>query len=760
MGSHVILNDSTRCSEPSPLGRPSQGRWTRASRPSTRGPRLGALAALTLGLSTLAACNRSPATGGEARGALHGAASGANVLLITMDTTRMSRLGCYGYQRARTPNLDALAASGVRFTRAYAPAGITRVAHASLFTGVHPPEHGVRDNGRFALGTELPTLAEQFRAQGYRTAAFVSAQVVAKKFGLNRGFDEYSDEMPRDASGQSFFEQPGNVTADRALAWLEQKSAQPFFVWVHFYDPHSAYNPPKELLEALGDPYDGEIAFMDIQIGRLLDSLKQHNQLENTLVVAVADHGEGLGDHGFKWHALLVYDEELRIPLIFSMPGKLPQGTTPHDVVRMVDLMPTLLDLAGLATPPTVTGRTLLPAFEGKALAPRTVYAETLFPYYNFGWAPLYVLIDDPWKVIRGPKPELYQIVEDPGELRNQFVANPAVAQSMLNKLLTTEESMQRREAPDVSLDETDLAALRSLGYVGGGIASDEPPETLDLPNPVEMVPVYEQFRLAESLAAANRYDEAVRLLEAAADQAPNSFSILEFLGIAYKRVGRTDESQQALLSAIALNQAGADTYRTLAGVMAERGSVMGAMKVCAKALELEPDDTNGRELMASLQQVAAQQLATIEQLRIQTSSPDAPADLLLQLAILLSRTGDLPGAIAVLRSALASSPDDVLLNNALAWFLAAGWEDSLRDGAEALRLAQKAAATVDVDLRHHVLHTLAAAQAETGAWPDAIATQRQAIEAARAAGDARAAAKYERELRLLNQRKPLRELP
>lgn len=525
-------------------------------------------------------------------------AGGYNLLLITLDTTRADHIGCYGWTRAATPVLDSLARTGVKFEQAFSHAPITLPSHTSLLTGTLPPEHGVRDNGRYVLGPELPTLAEVYRQHGYKTGAFVAAGVLDSRYGLDRGFDTYDDEMPRNPAGEPYRDRHGDAVCDRALTWLEQTRDKPFMCWVHFFDPHAPYVPPPAFLAKTGDPYDGEIAFVDAQIGRLMDWLKTNDLSSRTLVVAVADHGESLGDQGYLWHALLVYVSTMRVPLILSLPGRLPQGTSSPDMAGISDIMPTILDFMGWSVPDQVTGRSLLPALRGHTMPAHAIYGESDFPYNSFGWSKLRCLVNTRWKYIRAPKAELYDRLADPGETQNLTEVHPDVTQKLEADLAALEENMAVRESPVRRMDADTRQTLRSLGYVGG-----EPPqvEPANLKNPRDMVHVNTAFREAESLLGARRPKQAIALLEPAVKESPESFVLVEMLGKAYAMVGRFKEAERLLLEALVLYPDSADTYELLSITFASQSQFDKAIEACQKVLEIEPDHERGRALLEKL---------------------------------------------------------------------------------------------------------------------------------------------------------------
>ncbi|MBK8270424.1 MAG: sulfatase [Planctomycetes bacterium] len=309
-----------------------------------------------------------------------------HILVVTLDTTRADRIGCYGWASARTPRLDALAAGGVRFAEAFASAPLTLPSHASLFTGVHPPVHGCRVNAAESLGTAIPVMSDVMKSRGYSTAAFVSAFVLHKRFGLDRGFDVYDDRLNTGAEAEatSHGERRGDLTCDAALAWLSRHANERVFLWVHLFDPHTPYAAPAPY----GDdeaPYDGEIAFADAQVARLLNWFEESGKFENTLVVVAGDHGESLGEHGEPTHGVLLHDSTLRVPLILHWPRALPPEKVVEANVELVDVLPTVLEAVGAPLPQGLSGRSLKPLWEGRADAERLVYSETEYPWRSYG---------------------------------------------------------------------------------------------------------------------------------------------------------------------------------------------------------------------------------------------------------------------------------------------------------------------------------------------------------------------------------------
>lgn len=429
-----------------------------------------------------------------------------NIVLITLDTTRADHLGLYGGDSRVSPHLDRLAALGTVFTACDTASPLTLPAHATLLSGLYPPRHGLRANGRGHLGADFPILPQWLSLHGYQTGAFISSAVLDRRHGLDRGFDTYDDRMGSRA------ERRGDITVDRALAWWRERDARPAFLWVHLFDPHAPYEPPAPWSALFPDrPYDGELAFVDAQTGRLLAGLGAPG-LE-TLVAVIGDHGEGLGEHGEREHGLLLYQSTLAVPFILSGPG-IPVGRRVTTPVRTIDLLPTLLALAGVPDPDGLPGR--------DALAPATAtlesYAETLMPWDDYGWHPLRSLRRGKYKLIRGAYPSLYDLRGDPDETQDLLghEATPvtpgirARSLEMEAALLALQEesgtAAGRKESPVQSLD-----LLRSLGYLAG--TAGVPPADANLLDPRGQTSFHQL--VGEALAAYRhaRHERAATIL-------------------------------------------------------------------------------------------------------------------------------------------------------------------------------------------------------------------------------------------------------
>jgi choline-sulfatase len=395
-----------------------------------------------------------------------------HLILITIDTLRADRVGAYGYARARTPRIDALATKGVRFDAAFATAPITLPSHASLLTGVYPPGHGSRHNG-MAVHENVPTLATILANAGFTTGAFVSAFPLDRRFGIDRGFSTYDDRLPRGNRGQALNERPGRIVVDEAQRWIEASRERRMFLWVHLFEPHAPYGDPRSGRSA-SDRYDDDVAEADVQVGRLMEALG--SEASRSLVVVASDHGEAFGEHGEVTHSLFVYDTTLRVPLLISAPG-IPSKVITQPV-SLVDVLPTVVALLGMK-PANVDGTDLSPAFGGAALQDRELYAESYAPLLDFGWSPLRTMRSGGFKFIEAPAAELYDLSKDLGETSNVLAQHGPKAAALRDRV-------QRFPPPvfeQASVDKDSLGRLQSLGYLargGGSPASGPRPDPKD----------------------------------------------------------------------------------------------------------------------------------------------------------------------------------------------------------------------------------------------------------------------------------------
>jgi choline-sulfatase len=387
-----------------------------------------------------------------------------SLVLITLDTTRADRLPAYGFQGVSTPALDRLAAEGIVFEDAVAPVPLTLPSHASLLTGRWPTKHGIRDNADAALAPAELTLAEVLRDRGVRTGAFVASVVLQSGRGLEQGFGTYVDVPKRSCGNVTERRRPGDAVVDDVMAWIDQNAERPFFTWVHLYDAHRPYHVPEAYANRHGDPYLDAIAFQDSQVARIVQQLESRRLLDRTIVVVAADHGESLGEHSEDGHGIFLYESTLRVPLIMRVPYLQPRRVS--STARLVDLMPTVLDLLHVPVP-VVDGVSLAGMMtQGGAGMQLEAYSESVYPE-RFGWSRLRSLRGDRYKLIDAPRPELYDLQTDPFEQRNLYAENPRLAGLLRQRLARFEAPTPERERTSVAVGADHASRLTALGYVG-----------------------------------------------------------------------------------------------------------------------------------------------------------------------------------------------------------------------------------------------------------------------------------------------------
>jgi arylsulfatase A-like enzyme len=736
---------------------------------------------LALGLAALLACGR-----GEPEPPLR-------FVLVTIDTLRADHLGCYGAAGVETPTLDRLATEAVRFETAISPAPLTLPSHASLLTGLEPPRHGIHNNAHFRLPADGPaTLAERFRDGGFATAAFVGSFVLDRRFGLTRGFDVYDDQMAlSDTRSLAPPERRADAVVDAASAWLAS-APERFLLWVHFYDPHADYAPPPPFdARFRHDPYTGEIAFADAQLGRLLAALATRFPDGRTALVVTSDHGESRGEHGEQTHAYTVYDATQRVPLLLRAPGVAPGVHA--GLVRLVDVAPTLLELAGLPALPGA-GESLLSALSPGS-APRSAFVETFAPRMDLDWSPLFGLRTAERKYIRAPRPELYDLASDPRELRDLSAERPDEV-AALDRELEARLAGAPPIVPNLSLDAGDRARLEALGYVTETQVVSEVPGRVTGVDPKDGLRDFARLAGVQDLIAAGRGEEALAVLapfagreaewiqtlrasaalaagrgdlaleagEALVAHKPFAAgghvvvaSALELLGrlddaeaahraltgshpemghaytglgrIAEAR-GRPEEAAGHYRAALAARVPDAEAAWRLGALLLEQGQVEAAGLVLAPL-----SGTALRWRFAALRLALAERAAgrlDMALLRADAGLREAPdfAPLLELKGDLLERQGDLVAALELRERMLAQEPGNPVLQNQVAWSLALLGRNLDR----ALALAQAAARALPEE--PEAQDTLAAVRLARGEAAAALAPIEAGL--ARAQGDTR----------------------
>jgi len=599
-----------------------------------------------------------------------------SVLLVTIDTWRADRLG-----RGVSPALDALAATALRFTNARTTVPLTLPAHTSILTGLLPTAHGVHDNG-VVLADAVPTLATALGGAGYRTAAFVGAYVLDRRFGLARGFDVYDDRIDRDTAADARLEaeRPAAAVVDAALAWLDAGGTGPFFLWVHLYDPHAPYAPPPgAALPPGANGYDAEIAYADTQVARLLTRLGTGGRRGSIIVAVTGDHGEGLGDHGERTHGMLAFDTTLRVPLVLSIPGEPARAIDMP--VSLADLAPTLLRLTGTAATlsPAATGRDLL-----LPSATSDVYAETEYPKVA-GWHPLQVLTDGRWKLIQAATPALFDVAADPAETTDLAPAQRQRVAAMIARLRAVQATAT---APAGRAPDAD-ARLRALGYVssaataassgeaaadpatlvaewsafelalgqlGSGEATAAVPALRSLSQRFPAAPVF-QSTYARALQETGQAAQAVAVLRAAVGRGATA-TLLHDLAVAARLAGDDGEARRAEEAALALDPASPAALNGLGLLHVDAGRAADAAAAFARAADLDPSNASTWANLGNARRVLGDLAGAETAYRRGVAAQPRHADAANGLGVVLVEAGRPADAVPWLEQALDAAPD------------------------------------------------------------------------------------------------------
>jgi arylsulfatase A-like enzyme/tetratricopeptide (TPR) repeat protein len=614
-----------------------------------------------------------------------------NLVVVTLDTTRADRIGAYGARDVETPTFDGLAREGVLFEQTESVAPLTLPAHSSLFTGKFPPEHGVRDNGGFFLGSEQLTLAEVLKARGYRTGGFVGAYVLDSKWGINQGFDTYFDDFDLSGKGGvslAGIQRPGNEVVDKALPWIESVKESPFFAWIHLYDAHTPYQPPEPFATRYaGHPYNGEIAFADSQVGRVVERLQALGLSDRTIIVVVGDHGESLGDHGESTHGFFIYDSTTHVPLVIRAPFARTGPRKVSDPVRSVDVMPTVLDLLGVPEPAGMAGVSLVPLMTGATEELRlNTYSEAMYPLHHYGWSDLRSLRSGHYKVIDAPRPELYDLDRDPHEMTNLFGERRDLGDRMLGQLRAMEAGFTETVAslPEGDVDPEARARLAALGYVGSFVAKASDPRT-GRADPKDKIGLFNKLGAATDLSRErspdekDRFDQVIALLNDVVREDPEVIDAWFMLGTQYLRHNEPAKAVEYFKKTLSLKPdydlavvnmaqayrglgdddaalAGFEHYLTLdpkdpyvhyqmGEIWLDRGDLAKAETLFRRALELDPRVAAAKNALGV---VALDRDDVVTADRLIREAIAIKPDVRLahfNLALLAERRGDLPGA-------------------------------------------------------------------------------------------------------------------
>ncbi len=516
----------------------------------------------------------------------HSHPSFPSILLITLDTTRADRLGAYGNKDGLTPSLDEFAKSATLFQRCEAPAPQTEPSHVTIFSGWYPARHGVRKNLNVDLAAGVPLLAENFKKGGYQTGAFVSSYVLLGHFGLDRGFDEYDASFYDLRKPASSVERRSAETLSKATEWLKGR-ASPWFCWIHLYDAHSPYNPPSPFREKYkGNSYNGEIAYMDSALGGFFSWMRSSGMDKNTIMVVCADHGESLGEHGEPEHGVFLYDATTRVPLLIHMPKQTAPQSVSRDV-SLVDIAPTLRDLCGLPSASS-DGVSLVPLLRGEPIKRGPAVIESLVPLLDYGWAPLYAAVNGHFKFILAPRPELYDLAEDPMETKNIIGDNPkegVALEKVLKQYIVAEEG-KSLPSRNVSLGEEEMQSLRSLGYLSGGGA---PVSRKIFKDPKDCITILNEIYKSVATRKAGHEREAVALLEDALARDPGNATVLFLIGQTYEDFDKS-RAEAAYREAIRAMPSYPQPYIRLVTLLLESGRYQASYDTATVAISQAHD--------------------------------------------------------------------------------------------------------------------------------------------------------------------------
>ena len=634
-----------------------------------------------------------------------------NLLLITVDTLRADRLGCYGNTHVKTPHIDSLAQRGALFSQAFAHTPTTLPSHTNILLGTTPVYHGVHDNHNFVVREEFLTLAEHLKTSGYATGAFVGAFPLDSRFGLTQGFDVYDDNYGTAGSQEfSYVERKAEVVVAKALEWLRNQSGR-WFLWVHFFDPHQRYEPPEPFKTEYGDrPYDGEVAYVDHSLGRLLGYVRDQRLDEKTLIIFTGDHGESLGQHGESTHGYFAYNSTLWVPLLIAYPGLKPEKI--EQPAGHIDIFPTACEVLGISRPSLLQGLSLLPAINGKKLPERALYFESLYPYYSRGWAPLTGYIRDQTKFMDSPIPELYDLKKDFDETQNLAGSTRLDEYKAELAELTEKEAYADPSASGQKADRQTLESLKSLGYLSSPQAPRK--DAFTAQDDLKVLLPY-QSRLQQAMGAYHKGDiekgaellrgilaerkdfdlaytylatlykeqkklkEAVGVLREGYQNCPGSYKVIITFGMFLTDVGAYDQAIDILKQGLAIIDYDPELWNYLGVAYWKKGDYEEGAKALHRALSLDQNYPIAMNNLGSVylsahlktKEAAALQNA-VENFRKAIEVDPKYESAYNGLGTALKISGDLDGAILNWKKAVEIKPDYgfALYNLGLAYLL------------------------------------------------------------------------------------------
>jgi len=620
-----------------------------------------------------------------------------NYILITVDTLRADKIHCYGFPSIETPYMDLFASRGVKFEKCIAQTPLTLPSHTSILTGTQPIFHGVRDNGGFLVPEELVTLAEVFKDKGYETAAFVAAYVLDSKWGLDQGFDFYFDNFDLSRFSKislGSVQRPANEVIDEALSWLEEKKEEKFFTWIHLYDPHTPYEPPPPYdRKYSGRPYIGEIAYTDSQLGRLWQFLEENNLLDDSFFIFASDHGESLGEHRESTHGFFVYQEGVHVPLIFVTPFEELHGISCAQVVSIVDIMPTMLEMAEAPVPPQVQGESLLPLFFKPEISHSFAYAETYYPRFHYGWSELKSLQNQRYKLIIAPDMELYDLKEDPDERKNLASSQRKILAELKAEAdkFIEKHSENALEIDYRKIDEETREKLAALGYIGTFTDSSKL-KGKKLANPKEKISIFNQLSSAKEMGLQGKVEQAVKIIkdilasdpdiidayfilgniylkqgnnegaikyfEESLDRKPDDTFAVINIANAYRRMGEYEKAETFILDHLKKGISDSQLYFILGGIKILQKRDDEAIKYYEQCLSLNPSSSSSHNALAAIYLNKDDLLNAEKHIKSVLELNPKLSNAHYHLAQLLEKSGELKKAEEAYRKELEYSPN------------------------------------------------------------------------------------------------------
>jgi len=593
-----------------------------------------------------------------------------NLLLISIDTIRADHLGCYGYKNIKTPNIDKLASEGVLFSRAVTPVPLTLPSHSSIMTGLYPAQHGVRNNGTFFLNKDATTLAEVMKGQGYQTGACVGACVLDSVYGLDQGFDYYNDHFtPGKIRANFLFNERNAEDVNKvAIQWIENHRDSRFFLWLHYFDPHSPYFPPFLFNFIYIDrPYDGEIAYVDDCLGHLFERMRSMGLMDKTVIILVGDHGEGLGEHNENTHAIFIYDSTLRVPFVIWAPSLFKGGRNIRSLVGTIDIMPTVIGMFNLKPITGLAGKDLMPLIYGEEKEiHQQIFCESLCPELNFGCSRLEGVRTSEWKYIHAPKSELYHLAEDPCE-RNNLLEGEGYDREKWKALLDRlKKDFQQAPwaAQRIKLDPEKEQKLRSLGYIWTRSDKDLEEEK-PRPDPKDLIHVMNDLDKGVNFLIMGQHDQAIETLQKVIDVDQGNLAAYFYLGWSYEEKGQLEKAEMLYRKILEIDPHYSNVYNNLGLIQYKRGEWDLALKEFLMSLDLfqSPEVYFNVSLVYTRKGMIEEAMASVQK---SIELDPEYADAWNQLGNLHKSRNDLKEAATYYEKAAELNPEDVTAHNNL----------------------------------------------------------------------------------------------